>query len=269
MPLLDSDNALITQVVQGESTLSGSVVLSYEGEYTDDIPFDASARDVKDKLEMLDTVEEVNVRKIDKNTGYQWVVSFTGDAGNLPLVNAHNHVFEIQSIQTSGGQPTPLGGTFTLAYLSEETGPIPFDGSAEMVKSSLESLPSIDHVDVSREAYEHGQCLWLVTFRVPQNPALLSVDSSSVSGTLDDAATSVVVNSLSPALVAMSGSPPAIIVEEKVPGLPSYTGQYRAESTGNYSLAVLQLEGRLAQHGRLRRGRPQRGQVRVDGAEEV
>ena len=59
----------------------------------------------------------------------------------------------------------------------------------------------------------------------------------------NDATVSVVVDSLSPALLATSGSPPIIFVEEKVPGLPSYTAQYRAENTGNYSLAVLQLEG--------------------------
>ncbi|KAL9189871.1 hypothetical protein ACHAXT_009546 [Thalassiosira profunda] len=242
LPLLDSDRATIAQIVQGESTLQGSVVLSYEGAYTDDIPFDASPKDIKDELERLDTVEEVNVRRIDKYTGYQWVVSFTGNAGNLPLVVAHDNVFEIQSIETSGGQPTPLGGTFTLSYLSEETAPIPFDGSAELVKSSLESLPSIDHVDVSQETYEHGQSRWLVTFRVPEKPALLTMDSSSLSGTLDSASVSVMVAAQSPSLIATSGSPPLIVVEEKVPGLPSYTGQYRAEVAGNYSLAVLQLE---------------------------
>ena len=243
LPLLNSDNAYITQEVQGESTLAGSIVLSYEGEYTDDIPFDSSAKSIKDKLEMLNAVEEVNVRRIDKYTGYQWVVSFTGNAGNLPLVVSHNNVFEIQSIKTSGGQPTPLGGTFTLTYLSEETGLIPFDSSADMVKSSLESLLSIDHVDVSREAFLHGQVQWLVTFRLPEKPVRLTVDSSDISGTLDSATVSVVVDSLSPALAATSGSPPMIVVEEKVPGLPSYTGQYRAETAGNYSLAILHLEG--------------------------
>lgn len=83
------------------------------------------------------------------NTGYQWVVSFTGQAGNLPLLVVHNNVFEIlTTIQSSGGIPTPLGGTFTLSYLTEETGPLPYDSSAEMVKSSI---------DVSREVFEHGQ----------------------------------------------------------------------------------------------------------------
>ena len=98
LPLLHSDNAKIAQEVQDESTLGGSVVLSYEGEYTDNIRFDASAKDIKDKLEMLSSIDEVNVRKYDMYTGYQWVVSFTGHAGNLPLVVSHNNVFEIQSI---------------------------------------------------------------------------------------------------------------------------------------------------------------------------
>ncbi|KAL3774885.1 hypothetical protein ACHAW5_007303 [Stephanodiscus triporus] len=243
LPLLRSDNANIVQEVQGESTLVGSLVLSYEGDYTDDIRFDASAKDIKDKLEMLDSIEEVNVRKYDMYTGYQWVVSFTGHAGNLPLVEAHNNVFEIQSIQTRGGIPTPLGGTFTLSYLLEETGPLLFDSSADLVKSSLESLPSITRVDVSREMFEHGQAQWLVTFRLPSKPAVLKVNSSNLSGTLIDAVVSVKVNAHSPSLVATVGSPPIILVEEKVSGLPSYTGQYRAESSGNYSLAVLHLEG--------------------------
>ena len=168
---------------------------------------------------------------------------FHSQAGNIPLLVAHNNVFEIQSIQTSGGIPTPLGGSFTLSYLSEETGPLPFDSSADLIKSSLESLPSITRVNVSREIFNYGQAKWLVTFRLPNTPALLIVNSTNISGTLDDAVVSIEVDSLSPSLIAAVGSPPMIIVKEKVPSLPSYTGHYRANSTGNYSLAVLHLEG--------------------------
>ena len=53
LPLLDSNDVEISQIVQGESTLSGSFVLSYEGEFTGDIRFDSSARDVKSQLELL------------------------------------------------------------------------------------------------------------------------------------------------------------------------------------------------------------------------
>lgn len=242
LPLLESDNAEILQVLQGDSSLIGSLVLSYQGEYTGDIPFDASAKTIKDSLEMLDTIEGVNVKKVDIYTGYQWVISFTGHAGNLPLLVAHNNVFEIQSIEISGGNPTPIGGVFTLSYLAEETGMLSFDSSADIVKTSLESLSSIDHVDVSCEMFENGQSRWLVTFRVPREPVLLGIDSSRVTGSIGYASVSVEKNSQSSSLVAKVGSSPTIIVEEKVPGFPSYTGQYRAAAAGNYSLAVLQLE---------------------------
>jgi hypothetical protein len=80
----------VTQIIQGQS-LDGSFVLSYEGQFTDDIPIDASATHVKSLLEALDTVTEVDVKRVDKYTGYQWVVSFTGNAGNLPQMVAHDN----------------------------------------------------------------------------------------------------------------------------------------------------------------------------------
>ena len=242
LPLLQSNNADLSQVIQGESALSGSIVLSYEGEYTDDIMFDASARDIKTKLEALDTINEVNVKRADRFTGYQWKISFTGNAGNLPLIVAHDNIFEVQSIKTVGGQPTPLGGTFSLSYLDETTALMPFDSSADVIKSSLESLSGIDRVDVNMEVFDYGQCHWMVTFRTPQEPALLKLNTASLSGTLDEASVSIAVDSKSPSLLANSGSPPMVIVEESVPGLPSYTGQYKAQSAGDYTLAVMQLE---------------------------
>eukprot|EP00804_Cyclotella_cryptica_P021433 CCRYP_005783-RA/>CCRYP_005783-RA protein AED:0.00 eAED:0.00 QI:831/1/1/1/1/1/3/2372/6166 len=242
LPLLNSGDVEISQVVQGESTLSGSFVISYEGKYSADIPFDATARDVKNKLESLDTITEVNVKRVDKYTGYQWAVSFTGNAGNLPPMIAHNNVFEIQSIEIVGGQPTPLGGTFTLSYLSETTSPLLHDSSAEMVKSSLEALRSINHVDVSHEVSKHGQSRWLVTFRSPTNPAQLAIESTQISGTLENAAVAVLVASKNPSLTAKSGSAPLIVIEEKIAGRPSYTGRYFAKKSGSYTLAVMQLE---------------------------
>jgi hypothetical protein len=242
LPLMESNSADISQVIQGDSTLVGSIVLSYEGEYTDDIPFDATPKEVKAKLEALDSVNEVDVKRADIFTGYQWKIAFTGNAGNLPLIVAHDNVFEVQSIKTMGGQPTPLGGTFTISYLDVTTAPIPFDSTSEMVKSSLESLLGVDRVDVNREVFDYGQSEWTVTFRTPQKPALLRIDTASLSGTLEEATVSTIVGSKSPSMLVKSGSPPMILVEETVPGLPSYTGQYTAQSAGNYTLAVMQLE---------------------------
>ena len=244
LPLLWSDNAVVSQVVQGHSTLDGTMVLSYDGQYTDDIAFDASAETVKSRLELLSTIDEVDVRKIDKRTGYQWEVTFTRSVGNLPSIIAHEQVFEVQRIATLGGSPMPLGGSFKLMYGSSEemTSLLPFDASAESVKAALEALPSMGLVNVDRIAMANGQYEWLVTFRLPHTPARLEIDGSGLSGTLEDASVSIVVNANPHSLVSSSGSEPKVVVEEKVAGLPSYTARYTADRVGAYSLAVVKLE---------------------------
>ena len=259
LPLLWSDNAVITQITQGHSTLDGTMVLSYDGEYTDDIAFDASAKTIKHRLEALPTIDEVDVHKIDKRTGYEWEITFTRSVGNLPTIIAHPQVFEVQKIETVGGNPTPLGGSFQLLYgpdttpVPEMTSPLPFDATEEDVKAALETLPSIGLVDVDRVSKANGQFEWFVTFRsfappLPHQyspappPHKLQIVDDGLSGTLDAVAVSTVVDANPQSLVSSTGAYPTVVVEEKVAGLPSYTARYRAEQVGEYSLAVLQLQ---------------------------
>ena len=98
----------------------------------------------------------------------------------------------IQQFETRGGNPTPLGGTFTLAGpggAGPSTGPLAFDATALEVKAELESLPTVGIVDVSRDGPWHdgqGQAryVWQVTFRQRTGPLLhLSPDVSSMTGT--------------------------------------------------------------------------------------
>lgn len=255
LPLLWSDNAVIAQITQGHSTLEGTMVLSYDGEYTDDIAFDASAVTIKHRLEALSTIDEVDVHKIDKRTGYEWEVTFTRSVGNLPTIIAYPQVFEVQKIETVGGSPTPLGGFFQLLYrpdttVPEMTSPLPFDATEEDVKAALETLPSISLVDVDRVSKANGQFEWFVTFRsfapphqhsAAASPHKLQLVSDGISGTLDAATVSVVVEVNPQSLVSSTGAHPTVAVEEKVAGLPSYTARYRADQVGEYSLAVLQL----------------------------
>ena len=78
---------------------------------------------------------------------------------------ASPYVYEEQTISTTGGDPTPLGGSFSLTFYNETTGPIAYDASADAVKAALEGLPSIDRVDVAKVEGSYGQADWLVTFR--------------------------------------------------------------------------------------------------------
>ena len=95
---------------------------------------------------------------------------------------------------------------------------------------------------MSQKISEHGQSQWLVTFRSPSNPALLKIDSKDVSDTLENAVVSIEIDSEHPSLLVQSGAEPDIVIEEKIAGRPSYTGQYIANAVGSYTLAVMQLE---------------------------
>ena len=75
------------------------------------------------------------------------------------------HRYEVQHVRSSGGSPTPLGGSYTLAFGGVATAPIPYDASAAMVKASLENLPTLEYVNVHRDVYDYGQYEWRVTFR--------------------------------------------------------------------------------------------------------
>ena len=246
LPLLESDKALVSRLVQGKSNMLGTMVLSYDGKYTDDISYSDSAEIIKEKLENLSTIEEVDVRKIDRRNGYQWEVTFTRAIGNLPSIIAHTQIFEIQKIKIAGGHPTPLGGYFQLFYgeHGEETTPLAFDSSAGVVKSALEALALIDYVDIDRVAKVNGQYEWSVTFRRPQTPDKLGINVIGLTGTLDTINTglSTVVTADPISLVASSGGNPRVDVKEKVAGLPSYTARYFADKVGTYSLAILQLQ---------------------------
>lgn len=94
----------------------------------------------------------------------RWI-TFTGELGDLEPISAYPYSWEVQSILTSGGEPTPLGGSFTVkfgAFASEE---LPYDASAEGMKAALEALPGTGRVDVSNTAMENGQSEWRITFR--------------------------------------------------------------------------------------------------------
>lgn len=240
--LLQSDNAEVSEVVQGKSYIDGTFVLSYNGRYTSDIPFDASARYMKVSLEKLATIDEVNVQRVDKRTGYEWNVTFTKNVGNLESIVAHKKTFGVQIIDLTGGDPTPLGGSFILSYLSKSTMDLPFDISSDSLKNAIENQLSIIRVDVEKVAFANGQSRWLVTFRQPDLPEKLLIDTSKVSGSIQHGRVFVSVEADDEALRSLSGVAPTITVKEKVAGRPSYTGTYSAALTGSYCLSVLHLE---------------------------
>jgi hypothetical protein len=154
----------VLESVKGVSPIQGTYTILFEGQYTDDLAFDASAADVKSALESLSTVNIVGVYREDMGNGFKWTVSFTQNVGNLRMMEASDYVYEIQEISTTGGAPTPLHGEFTITY-SDESINVNYDISADELAAALESMASVGHVEVSREVYTNGQFTWFITFR--------------------------------------------------------------------------------------------------------
>lgn len=111
-------------------------------------------------------------------------MTFTGELGDLELISAYPYSWEVQSLVTSGGDPTPLGGSFSVGfggYVSEE---LPYDASADGVKAALEALPGTGMVDVEQTVLDNGQHEWSVTFRdLVGDVDMIVVDGSGLTGT--------------------------------------------------------------------------------------
>ena len=228
----------VVSVSQGASPSVGTFTLFYEGQFTKDIPHDASALEVKIALENLSTIGLVQVDQADTGNGYSWSVGFASNGGDLRLMEASPYRYEVQHISTTGGSPTPLHGQILIAFGGDSVN-VNYDASASVMQSALESMPSVGDVEVSLQAYGAGQRTWSVTFRsLIGDVAMLFVDAGLLFGS--NAAVSVVekVQGSSSTLV---GANPRLSVEKKVSGLPSYLASYTVDIPGNYLTRVSQL----------------------------
>ena len=241
----NADGYNVVELVKGESGLGGTFSVAYEGHYSRDIAFDASAATVKTRLQEIASVDEVNVAKEVLGNSIKYTVTFTKQLGNLREMQASPYVYEEQTVTTTGGDPTPLDGTFALTFYNETTAPIPYDAPASAVKAALEALPTLDRVDVAKAERNYGQADWMVTFRSELGDLeLLGCDATLLTGSDAACASSEIVAGDA---ASLTGSTPRVRVEEKVAGLPSYTGSYTPAATGDADVVVRQLvQGGLA-----------------------
>lgn len=225
--------------MKGFSGLGGTYTIAYEDSYSDDIGFQASAADVKAHLEHLPTIDEVDVHKEVLGASIRYTVTFTKQLGNLRMMQGSPYSYEVQEVTTTGGDPTPLGGSFSLSYGNLTTHEIPFDASAAEMRNALMSLPSIERVDVSKVELDNNCATWLVTFRSELGDLeLMTWSAHRLTGT--DASVTI-AEAVAGNHASLTGNTPAVDAAEKVSGLPSYTGRYIPNATGIYDLFVRQL----------------------------
>lgn len=162
---------------QGES-ISGTFRLGYldgSGRSTVPLLFDTTANTLMNALNELENVTIATASRQSQACSdsigtdcYTWAVTFAHELGDVALLD----VIEA-SLASGNGVVTSvaragcfsLKGSFRLGLGGHLTSEIPHDASAADVANSLEALPAITSVDVTRRGPDGGELyMWTVTF---------------------------------------------------------------------------------------------------------
>jgi RHS repeat-associated protein len=167
----------------GMGFIGGTFTLSFGGQTTSAISYNASAATVQSALEGLSSIGSgnVSVTKLHAtSTKQEWQIAY---AGSLAGTNVAQMTINTSSVTTMMGPPTEIeatdiagggsgneeqtvtlsnatGGSFRLAFEDQVTDPIAYNASAGTVETALESLDTVDNVTVTGAA--GGP--WTVTF---------------------------------------------------------------------------------------------------------
>ncbi|WP_278465791.1 LamG-like jellyroll fold domain-containing protein [Gimesia maris] len=130
----------------GTAATGGTFTLTFNGETTATIAYNADAATVQSALEGLSSYGSGDFA-VTGSAGGPWTVTFTGSlAGtnvSLMTINVTNLTGAVNEVQTISSPNNPTGGTFTLSYAGEITGSIPYNASAATVEAALEALNTI------------------------------------------------------------------------------------------------------------------------------
>jgi hypothetical protein len=173
----------------------GTFTLTFEGETTGNIAYNASAATVEAALEALSNLAPADVA-VTGSAGGPWTVTFslsrdcailTGDGSSLTGAGVYVTVIQTASLPINEQERvaisgSPQGGTFTLTFEGETTGNIAYDASSATVQTALEGLATPVPGDFIVSGVDAGP--WIVEFtgnyagtnvtEMTGDPALLS-----------------------------------------------------------------------------------------------
>jgi hypothetical protein len=178
----------ITTLAEPGQTLAGGFVLSFGKYSTTIIPHDASAKLVKQVIENnLNIISPdstvsalrsnpvtnaagvgiVNVTRSrsDDQEGYTWNITFTTAIGNIEQLKVKSFLFGInaKAFTATVRDGNEIGGNFYLNFQNYITSSIPYDVSADQLKSILLDIPVVTTAFVRRidptQNCDDGLCL--------------------------------------------------------------------------------------------------------------
>jgi len=181
--------------------LGGNFALTFKGQTTAAIAYNANASTVESALEALSTVGSGNISVANQASYPASKVFRATFAGGLvgvdqPMISGNGanltgasvYVSTTQAAQSAQNERqsvsltnNPGGGTFTITYDGNTTSAIAYDANAATVETELESLANIDAVEVS--GADGGP--WTVEFQgtlAATDVALLTGNAASLTG---------------------------------------------------------------------------------------
>ncbi|CAM9165015.1 unnamed protein product, partial [Choristocarpus tenellus] len=204
--------------------LSGTFSLTYDGQTTDDLAFDATAQDLKVALESLCTVGQVEVNRSlgPANGGFTWIITFVSPApgaeagsgqvatsSELQATTSHklsaNGLYLLAcwgplrqncwndpdrtsvSIETQKEiqrLSCKSNSTFTLSLVGESTSDLPSDAAAGDIEVALEAIGIVGDITVSGSCNAAGDSYIYVTFE--NLPGDIPILSSSTEGNFEE-----------------------------------------------------------------------------------
>ena len=167
------------EVTINGNPLGGTFTLTFDGQTTGNVAYDASASTLDTALEALSNIAAGDVA-VTGAAGGPWTVEFIQNfAGtNVPSMtgsgallsgatilvsttqDATDPTNEVQTIALGG---SPTGGTFTLTFDSQTTTDIQYNCSADTLKVYLEALSSVDVGELDITGDDGGP--WTITFQ--------------------------------------------------------------------------------------------------------
>lgn len=258
-------NVTVTGAAAGDT-----IVLTYDGQSSASLAYDATSAQIEDALEVLSNVGPGNVSVEDGATG--WDVEFIGDLAltDVAAITGEGGKNEVQTISLPD---TVNIGTFTVTYDGQTTAAIAYNAASTAVQSALEGLSNIAPGDVEVTGGPGPTSDWLVEFTgdlANTNVNLMTTTSScgeneiqsiSVPGTTDTGTFTITYSGQTTAAIAYNADSAAVqtalenlsnigVGEAIVTGGPGGTADYAVEFAGTLGITDVDLMTTTSSCGR-------------------
>jgi len=191
---VDSTNLVGTDVsawfseVQRGSLLGGSFKLTFGGESTALLDYNADAYDVEKELEALYYIYDVTVTKQPLSIGYRYLITFISPAGDVSMIEPDCSAISgnsstCRTYEYYKGVSNVHGSFHIQATNKEVSSRLTTESSAEDVRNALTTLSSVGDVVVSRTSFQHSNLVvtrtvdWLITFTTFGSPSNAGINS--------------------------------------------------------------------------------------------